>query len=49
MKQKQTKKALGASIGNCVHVAGCIHFLNMAADEGYEVEFLGPATSVDKP
>lgn len=40
------KLFLGASIGSCVHVAGAIHFLNMAADEGYETLFLGPALSV---
>ncbi len=42
------RKILGASIGNCVHVAGVIHFLDLAKQEGYEVKFLGPATSVDK-
>ena len=39
-------KIIGASIGNCVHVAGAVHFLNLAEDEGYEVVFLGPAISV---
>ena len=34
---------LAASLGNCVHVAGAIHFLELAADEGYETLFLGPA------
>jgi len=38
---------IGASIGNCVHVAGAAHFLNLAEDEGYEAIFLGPAVSVD--
>ena len=33
------KTILGASIGNCVHVAGVIHFLNLASDEGYCTEF----------
>lgn len=48
MKQdKQNKLIMGASIGNCVHVAGAIHFLNIAADEGYRTEFLGPAVSID--
>lgn len=41
------KKILGASIGNCVHVAGIIHFLDLADKEGYETVFLGPAVSVD--
>ncbi len=39
---------LGASIGNCVHVAGVIHFLNLAEKEGYDTKFLGPATSVER-
>lgn len=39
---------LGASIGNCVHVAGIIHFLRLAEQEGYETEFLGPAISVER-
>ncbi len=38
---------IGASMGNCVHVAGVIHFLNLAEDEGYSTIFLGPAISVD--
>ncbi len=42
------KTILGASIGNCVHVAGVIHFLNLASDEGYCTEFLGPATSIER-
>lgn len=41
------KTILGASIGNCVHVAGVIHFLDLAEKEGYETSFLGPATPVE--
>ena len=41
------KRILGASIGNCVHVAGVVHFLNLAEQEGYETIFLGPAVSVE--
>ncbi len=40
------KKIIGASIGNCVHVAGVVHFLNLAEQEGYETIFLGPAVSI---
>jgi len=40
-------KIIGASLGNCVHVAGAAHFLSLAEDEGYEALFLGPAVSVD--
>lgn len=46
MKKKEL--ILGASIGNCVHVAGIMHFLRLAEQEGYETEFLGPATPIDK-
>lgn len=42
------KLVLGASIGNCVHVAGVSHFLNIAEDEGFDTIFLGPAVSVKK-
>ena len=38
---------IGASMGNCVHVAGAAHFLALAEDEGYESLFLGPAVSID--
>jgi len=38
---------IGASLGNCVHVAGAAHFLSLAEDEGYDTLFLGPAVSVD--
>jgi hypothetical protein len=42
------KVVLGASIGNCVHVAGVVHFLGLAEKEGYESHFLGPAVTVEK-
>lgn len=41
------KYLLGASIGNCVHVAGVVHFMNLAEEEGYRTKFLGPAVSID--
>ncbi|MFW5992252.1 MAG: cobalamin B12-binding domain-containing protein, partial [Halanaerobiaceae bacterium] len=37
---------LGASIGNCVHVAGVMNFLRLAGEHGYKTKFLGPAVSV---
>ena len=43
-----TKVAIGASVGNCVHVAGVIHFLDLAEKEGYKTEFLGPAVSIER-
>lgn len=39
---------LGASIGNCVHVAGIMHFLQLAEQEGYHTTFLGPAVPVER-
>lgn len=42
------KYIIAASIENDVHVAGVYRFLNMAEQEGYSVEFLGPATSIDR-
>ena len=44
----ENRRIIGASIGNCVHVAGVMHFLGLAENEGYQTKFLGPATSVDK-
>ena len=41
------KLVIAASLGNCVHVAGAIHFLELAADEGYDTLFLGPAVKVE--
>lgn len=43
----KNKTILGACIGNCVHVAGIIRFLDIAKSHSYDTVFLGPATSVD--
>ncbi len=39
---------LGAALGNCVHVAGLIGFLRLAAEEGYDVLSLGTAVPVSR-
>ncbi len=39
---------LGAAIGDCVHVAGVINFLALAAEEGYRTVFLGPAVDPER-
>jgi hypothetical protein len=39
---------LGAAIGDCVHVAGVVNFLNLAEQLGYETICLGPAVGVDE-
>src|SRR5580700_2109398 len=41
------KLIVGAAIGDCVHVAGVVNFLNLAEQLGYETVCLGPAVSVD--
>lgn len=41
-----TIKILGGSLGECVHVAGVLNFLRLAEEQGYQVEFTGPATSI---
>ena len=38
---------VGAAIGDCVHVAGVVNFLNLAEQLGYETVCLGPAVGVD--
>lgn len=38
---------VGAAIGDCVHVAGVVNFLNLAEQLGYETVCLGPAVSMD--
>lgn len=42
------RKILGASIGNCVHIAGVYHFLQLAEKEGYQCRFMGPAVKIEK-
>ena len=37
---------LGASLGNCVHVAGVLGFLKLAEERDYATVFLGPAISI---
>jgi hypothetical protein len=41
------KLIVGAAIGDCVHVAGVVNFLNLAEELGYQTVCLGPAVSVD--
>lgn len=37
-------RILAGALGDCVHVAGVTHFLNLAARLGHETLFTGPAT-----
>jgi len=45
MRSTKGKKIVGASIGDCVHVAGVLNFLRLAEGLGYETVFLGAARS----
>lgn len=45
---KKAKNILGASIGDCVHVAGVLNFLRLAESQGYSTEFAGPAKSPEE-
>ena len=40
--------ALGAALGNCVHVAGLLNFMRLAAREGYDTISLGTAVPVER-
>jgi len=42
------RKIVGASIGNDIHVAGLLNFLNLAKKEGYEIHYLGGAVPIEK-
>lgn len=42
------KKIVGASIGNDIHVAGLLNFLNLAKREGFETIYLGGAVPIEK-
>lgn len=48
MTKKNPLKIIAAAIGNCVHVAGSINFLNLAQQNGYKTRFLGPAINIDE-
>ena len=41
------KKIIGGTLGNCVHVAGTMNYLNLAEQENYDVEFIGIGISID--
>jgi hypothetical protein len=41
-------KVIAGSLGNCVHVAGVVSFLNLAERAGYKTEFLGAAVPVGR-
>lgn len=42
------KKIIAGTLGNCVHVAGIMNFLNLAEREDYTGEFVGIGKSIDE-
>lgn len=42
------KKIIGCTLGNCVHVAGIMNYLNLAEKEKYNTEFIGIGISIDE-
>jgi len=46
--ERPDNKILAAAIGNCVHVAGILNFLNLARRVGYHTTFLGAAVGIDQ-
>lgn len=40
------KKIIGGTLGNCVHVAGTMNYLNLAEAENYKTEFIGIGLSI---
>jgi len=48
MNVKYGLKMVGASMGDCVHVAGVLNFLRLALSQGYQTEFLGAAKSPEE-
>jgi methylmalonyl-CoA mutase cobalamin-binding subunit len=47
-RREMNKKIVAASIGNDIHVAGLLKFLNLAKREGFEIHYLGGAVPIDK-
>lgn len=42
------KKIIAGTLGNCVHVAGIMNYLNLADQEKYYTDFIGIGKSVDE-
>ena len=42
------KTVVAGAVGECVHVAGVIHFLRLAEQAGWRTVFLGPAVPIER-
>ncbi len=47
-RRKGGKFILGATLGDCVHVAGILNFLRLAESQGYRTHFMGTRTSTEE-
>ncbi len=45
---KEKKLILGCAVGNCVHIGGLNHFLQLAEIEGFKTVSLGPAVPLER-
>ncbi len=48
MSDQKQKTVVAGALGECVHVAGVIHFLRLAQAAGWRTVFLGPAVPVEQ-
>lgn len=42
------KKIISGTLGNCVHVAGIMNYLNLAERENYKTQFIGIGKTIDE-
>lgn len=42
------KKIISGTLGNCVHVAGIMNYLNLASKENYSTEFIGIGKTIEE-
>jgi hypothetical protein len=47
MDDRKNRFIVGASIEECIHVAGVLNFFQVAESVGYKTEFLGPAVKIE--
>ena len=48
MGSKKQKTVVAGALGECVHVAGVIHFLQLAEQAGWRTVFLGPSVPIER-
>jgi len=48
MSSKKQKTVVAGALGECVHVAGVINFLQLAEQAGWRTVFLGPAVPINQ-